>query len=274
MRIKPTARDVQMLDGEAIFATRIIENFPQMVCKQAFVVLKHDENAAFTPLVGQTVPPRRKVLPSFADEMKQLQADKEAEKEAAKPQHVLNNLKKGKKHWRDYIPKMPSKVKDFLHRFTGGLLGGGSAKKRDDEEGGALSNVSDESAYTNQPRYAMSHCIVGSSVTYLVAATYYNQTIPQLLDLFTDKDFLVVAVSIQWVGKEYGYIFEHLLKTKDLLSVGIYRQTTSEDIGVPNVLGAEGQPPPGYIFTAPPVDEPLCRNDRLLCMLADEPVVK
>merc|ERR1712118_398819 len=113
--------------------------------------------------------------------------------------------------------------------------------------------------YTKQPRYAMGHTFISSTVTYLVAGTYYNPTIPNLLELFTSKDFMMVSVTTYWIGKDYGQIFKHLLEEKDILPVAIYRRTTSDDADVPNPPKVEGAPPPGYIFTSPPMNEPLCR---------------
>ena len=49
---------------------------------------------------------------------------------------------------------------------------------------------------------------------------------------------LQVAVSTQWIGKKYGELFEYLIKQKDLLSVALYRQTSSDDLDCPNVLPA------------------------------------
>ena len=69
--------------------------------------------------------------------------------------------------------------------------------------------------------------VVGSSVTYLVAATYYNPTIPQLLDLFTDKDFMIVAVSPAWIGKKYGELFEYLQLPQLTTHVGYWRRQKS-----------------------------------------------
>ena len=80
MRLKPTARDVQLLDAEAIFAIRMIESFPDSKCKLASVVLKHDENVAFTPLPSGCVPPKRKVQISVEEEIRMLHAEKEAAK--------------------------------------------------------------------------------------------------------------------------------------------------------------------------------------------------
>jgi hypothetical protein len=115
----------------------------------------------------------------------------------------------------------------------------------------------------------MGHCFISSTITFLVAGTYYNPTIPQLLDLFTLKDFMMVSVTNLWIGKTYGHIFRHLLEEKDMLAVAIYRKTTSDDAECTHPAGVEGAPPPGYIFTAPPANEILCRFDKLLCMLKD-----
>jgi len=198
----------------------------------------------------------------MGEEIKMLHAEKEAAKHQPADIEVHKKKKKGK--W--YELKMPPRLQKLLDRLTGGM----TQDPASGEDVG-MDNVADLGlSYTNQPRYAMSNCIVGSSVTYLVAATYYNPTIPQLLDLFTDKDFMVVAVSTQWIGKKYGELFEYLIKQKDLLSVALYRQTSSDDLDCPNVLGVEGSPPPAYVFTAPPLQEILIKNDRLLCMLSDE----
>ena len=88
----------------------------------------------------------------------------------------------------------------------------------------------------------MGHCFISSTITFLVAGTYYNPTIPQLLDLFTLKDFMMVSVTNLWIGKTYGHIFRHLLEEKDMLAVAIYRKTTSDDAECTHPAGVEGAP--------------------------------
>jgi hypothetical protein len=258
-------REIQMLDAEAIFSTRVIENFSDLVSKQAYVVLKHDDNVAFAPLMPGTVPRRRKTQVSLADEINTLRGEKESAKEQLKNKLKLSKLKKKKqkKTWLDRAKKM------FMSVALGsqdqfGKGGGESAEVGDTVQ-------AEEGNYTKQPRYAMGHCFISSTITYLVAGTYYNPTIPQLLELFTSKDFMMVSVTTYWIGKDYGQIFKHLLEEKDILSVAIYRRTTSDDVDVPNPPKVEGAPPPGYIYTAPSINEPLCRFDKLLCMLKDPP---
>jgi hypothetical protein len=255
-------REIQMLDAEAIFATRVIENFPDLMTKQAFVVFKHDDNVAFSPLLPGTVPKKKKTQASLADEINNLRGEKESAKELLKNKMKLRKFKqkKTKKTWLDRAAKMVLSVA-FGSQDQFGKAGGGE----DTEVGDTVQ--AEEGNYTKQPRYAMGHCFISSTITYLVAGTYYNPTIPQLLELFTLKDFMMVSVTTAWIGKEYGMIFKHLLEEKDVLPVAIYRRTTSDDVDVPNPPKVEGAPPPGYIFTAPPINEPLCRFDKLLCML-------
>jgi hypothetical protein len=256
-------REIQMLDAEAIFATRVIENFPGLMTKQAFVVLKHDENVAFAPLLPGTVPKKKKVQVGLAEEINQLRGEKESAKEMLKNKMKRVKAKKQKKTWVGSAAKFVAAMLGSQDQF------GRSSQGEQTEVGDTVQ--AEEGNYTKQPRYAMGHCFISSTITYLIAGTYYNPTIPVLLDLFTQKDFYMVSVTTMWIGKDYGSIFKHLLEEKDILPVAIYRRTTSDDADVPNPPKIEGAPPPGYIFTSPPMNEPLCRFDKLLCMLKDAP---
>lgn len=197
---------------------------------------------------------------SLVDEINNLRGEKESAKDILKSRLKLKKTKKQKKTWFDHAKKFIfSAALGSQDQFGKGTQG------EQTEVGDTVQ--ADEGNYTKQPRYAMGHCFISSTVTYLVAGTYYNQSIPTILDLFTTKDFMMVSVSTLWIGKDYGTIFKHLLEQKDILSVAIYRRTTSDDVDLPNPPGVEGALPPGYIFTAPPMNEPLCRFDKLLCML-------
>jgi hypothetical protein len=251
-------REVQMLDAEAIFATRVIENFPDLMSKQTFIVLKHDDNVSFAPLMPGTVPKKRKAQASLADEINAVQGQKSEVKAKAK----VRKPKKHKKTWLERAAKL------VLSAALGSQDQFGKGTQGETTEVGDTVQA-EEGNYTKQPRYAMGHCFISSTITYLVAGTYYNPTIPTLLELFTTKDFMMVTVTTMWIGKDYGMIFKHLLEEKDILPVAIYRRTTSDDVDVPNPPRVEGAPPPAYIFTAPPMNEPLCRFDKLLCMLKD-----
>merc|ERR1719482_2420736 len=148
MRLKPTARDVQLLDAEAIFAVRMIESFPDAKCKLASVVLKHDENVAFTPLPNGSVPPKRKAQISVEEEIRLLHAEKDAAKEAAKAAEDKGKKHKAKKRWFEL--KVPARVQKLIDRLTGGMMSGDPAAAG--EEG--MDNVADLGlSYTHQPRY-------------------------------------------------------------------------------------------------------------------------
>merc|ERR1719460_3546617 len=95
-------REVQMLDAEAIFATRVIENFPDLMCRQTFIVLKHDDNVSFAPLMPGTVPKRRKAQTSLADEINAVQGQKSEVKAKAK----VRKPKKHKKTWLERAAKL------------------------------------------------------------------------------------------------------------------------------------------------------------------------
>jgi hypothetical protein len=265
--VNPGVKDIQMLDAEAIFSCRIIENFPDLMAKQSFVVLKHDENVAYAPLMPGTLPKVPKVKLSIEQEIRKLEEEKKAkiaEKMAAKLAKAAGKGKKKskKKTWWERGPK-----KWYVY-LTGGPAKFGKAVGSEETMLGDVIGA-DECNFTKQPRYAMGHCFVGSAITYLVAGTYYNPTIPHLLELFAEKDFLIINVSPPWIGREYGLLFEHLLKEKDLLTVGIFRKTKPEDGEVPNPPQVEGAPPPGFIYTAPPMLEIMMKQDKLLCMLAE-----
>ncbi|KAF4742504.1 Calcium-activated potassium channel subunit alpha-1 [Perkinsus olseni] len=145
--------------------------------------------------------------------------------------------------------------------------------------------------YFRQPRFACGQLYVGSVVTSLVANTFYNPSLAQLVQQMISSRILMVILPTAWAGRSYLDLFQHLILDRNLLAIGLFR--TAEPASPPTlndgcdlrfVLLVLELPLPGrrrgptrpavkvllrrhsYVYTAPTAMTLLVETDQILCV--------
>merc|ERR1712032_106156 len=117
------------------------------------------------------------------------------------------------------------------------------------------------------PRFMAGMVFVTSAMTAMLANTMHNSSLITLVDSLLRAPFLLLQVPVVWQGQSYADLCEWLLKHRNLLPLGIYRNS-----GSAAAVGAGGDIEDGtkkaslyYMFTAPPAYVTvLDRSDRIL----------
>ncbi|KAF4667502.1 Calcium-activated potassium channel subunit alpha-1 [Perkinsus olseni] len=135
--------------------------------------------------------------------------------------------------------------------------------------------------YFRQPRFACGQLYVGSVVTSLVANTFYNPSLAQLVQQMISSRILMVILPTAWAGRSYLDLFQHLILDRNLLAIGLFR--TAEPASVrPTSAGAastgtDTRPNTSssqesqyrshsYVYTAPTAMTLLVETDQILCV--------
>jgi hypothetical protein len=117
--------------------------------------------------------------------------------------------------------------------------------------------------YAEHPRFMCGMVFVASAMTALVANTMHNHSLISLVSSLLEAPFLLLHVPYVWQGQSYADLCEWLMKHRNLLALGIYRnsqaaaeETKSADSKKPSLY---------YVFTAPPAYKTVVnRSDRIL----------
>jgi len=119
--------------------------------------------------------------------------------------------------------------------------------------------------YIQHPRFMSGMVFVCSSITSLVANTLHNDCLIPMVANLLQAPFLLLNVPFVWVGQSYADLCGWLLKRRNLLPLGIYRNSTAP---VELELNADNKRPSlYYMFTAPPAYKTvLSRSDRILVL--------
>lgn len=115
--------------------------------------------------------------------------------------------------------------------------------------------------YAEHPRFMCGMVFVASAMTTLVANTVHNHSLVHLVANLLDSPFLLLHVPFVWQGQCYADLCEWLMKARNLLALGIYRNSQ------PAGEGADGGRKPSlyYMYTAPPAYRTTVnRSDRIL----------
>lgn len=81
---------------------------------------------------------------------------------------------------------------------------------------------------------------------------------------FVDAPFLLLHVPYVWQGQSYADLHEWLLKTKNLLALGIYRNSLSA-VDAELAMTDQKKPSLYYMYTCPPSYETVVyKSDRIL----------
>merc|ERR1719230_328794 len=81
--------------------------------------------------------------------------------------------------------------------------------------------------YAEHPRFMCGMVFVASAMTALVANTMHNHSLISLVSSLLQAPFLLLQVPVVWQGQSYADLCEWLLKQRNLLALGIYRNSGS-----------------------------------------------
>jgi hypothetical protein len=125
--------------------------------------------------------------------------------------------------------------------------------------------------YAEHPRFMSGMVFVASAMTALVANTIHNRSLISLIDSLLASPFLLLQVPVVWQGQSYADLCEWLMKHRNLLALGLYRNSESAAANAAGPTmddGGNGRKPSlYYMFTAPPAySTVLERTDRILAI--------
>eukprot|EP00928_Gymnodinium_smaydae_P014956 TRINITY_DN15489_c0_g2_i1.p1 TRINITY_DN15489_c0_g2~~TRINITY_DN15489_c0_g2_i1.p1 ORF type:complete len:1163 (-),score=197.48 TRINITY_DN15489_c0_g2_i1:111-3341(-) len=130
--------------------------------------------------------------------------------------------------------------------------------EEDEDEG-----KDEEQEYYQQPRYACGQLFVGTVVTCLVANTYYSASLSELVSAIIESKVTIVKMTREWIGKTYGEYFDSMLWSRELLSLGIYRQGEF----IQGSLGSKKTGKLRYVYTTPPGQQTIMQeSDLVICV--------
>jgi hypothetical protein len=122
--------------------------------------------------------------------------------------------------------------------------------------------------YAEHPRYICGTVFVVGAMTALLANTMHNRTLVGLISKLLEAPFLLLYVPAAWQGQSYADLCDWLMKARNLLPLGIYRNSScTQDSG----SDSANKPSLYYMFTAPPAYKTIMiRSDRVLCIAPKE----
>lgn len=123
--------------------------------------------------------------------------------------------------------------------------------------------------YAEHPRFMCGMVFVASSMTALVANTMHNHSLITLVGSLLESPFLLLHTPAVWQGQSYADLFEWLLKHRNLLALGVYRNSLSAaDEEMTN--SDKKKPSLYYMSTAPPAYETIVNQSDRILVLAPE----
>jgi len=196
------------------------------------------------------------------------------------------------------IRRWCSSMSDRARNYVAQLLGGSSVETTRasntsndgaGEDGEEESDVDDVAEYQRHPRYASGQLFVADVLTSLVANTYYNPSLVDLVSTMVSANVETRKVPPKWIGKPYRDYFNFLLWDENLLGLAIIRRARerhgnrmakrqdglaiSAEHGVMEQNKAAGGRSDGenvrrfvFVYTAPWAKETvLLESDRIIC---------
>jgi len=120
--------------------------------------------------------------------------------------------------------------------------------------------------YAEHPRYMNGTVFVTSVMTALVANSMHNRSMLSCTTALLQAPFLLLQVPLAWLGQSYSDLCMWLIKNRNLLALGIYRNSASSSEAELNTADHK-KPSLYYMFTAPPAYKTiLSRSDRILVL--------
>jgi hypothetical protein len=159
-----------------------------------------------------------------------------------------------------------------LPALDGGDRKKSSAERRADQHN--LAVVADEEDYdiletpdySEHPRFMNGTVFVNSVMTSLVANSMHNHAMVSAVCALLKAPFLLLDVPVVWQGQSYADLHEWLIKSRNLLALGIYRNSLTPNDGESNSADNK-RPSVHYMFTAPPAYKTILhRSDRVLVL--------
>lgn len=120
--------------------------------------------------------------------------------------------------------------------------------------------------YAEHPRYMNGTVFVTSVMTALVANSMHNHSMLSCTTALVQAPFLLLQVPHAWLSQSYSDLCQWLIKNRNLLALGIYRNSTSSAEAELNTADHK-KPSLYYMFTAPPAYKTILnRSDRILVL--------
>lgn len=198
-RVSGQSEEDWSMDAEVICCARIVESrLPKGATTPIIADITADSNHPFLPLPGAPVD---RELPTGPRNARALASDFRASMAQAMGRIRISSMARG------------GRRESSRQSVRGSSISGSAPSKKRPEP--------DE--YYLQPRFAAGELFVSSVLTSLVANTFYNPSLCDLVRFLVSAQITMVPLLPAWVGKPYIDLFDHLLFTEALLGIGIFR---------------------------------------------------
>uniref|UniRef100_A0A7S0AFR1 Uncharacterized protein n=1 Tax=Pyrodinium bahamense TaxID=73915 RepID=A0A7S0AFR1_9DINO len=112
---------------------------------------------------------------------------------------------------------------------------------------------------------------MASALTTLTAGTVYNPSLVLLVQELLQAPLLLLPLPQVWERKSYGDFAVWLLRSRNLIALGIYRSSSAADAGPYGRVDVTA-PTHYYTYTAPPANTLLIRSDSILCTVPNQAI--
>merc|ERR1719158_1845395 len=103
--------------------------------------------------------------------------------------------------------------------------------------------------YAEHPRFMCGRVFVTSAMTAMVANTMHNHSLVSMVGALLEAPFLLLHVPFVWQGQSYADLCAWLMSKRNLLALGIYRN--SQSAAEADINSADNRKPSlYYMFTA------------------------
>lgn len=117
------------------------------------------------------------------------------------------------------------------------------------------------------PRFMTGQVFLASAVTSFVANTLYNPELMQLVGSLMQAPLLLLPLPANWEKRAYCDLVAWLMRSRNLIALGIYRNSQASDAGAFGKPVDETIPSHHFMYTAPPAYMTLVfRTDQILCL--------
>ncbi|KAF4678317.1 Calcium-activated potassium channel subunit alpha-1 [Perkinsus chesapeaki] len=231
------AQDPYMVDAEAIFTVRLIENHLPRDSETVVVVeLVFDENYHYLPqssrLTGRPVSHDSDHRASSTDSSS---SDEECDRRGSGHRETgffrgsLRQFKRSKTcRASTIIMRMILTVQLTIHTSITLKIRPKPQKCAPQRTIGNRQRLAQPEEYFRQPRFACGQLFVGSVVTSLVANTFYNPSLALLVQQMISSRILMVLLPSAWAGRAYLDLFQHLILDRNLLAIGLFRAAEAD----------------------------------------------
>lgn len=169
------------------------------------------------------------------------------------------------------VPEAPSTVKWFNVLFPTespdwSELGMGYQDHEENYE------VLDSCDYTRHPRWLRGDMFVAGFLTSVVSNSLYTDSLTgMVLGIVEQSTLLSIPLPVEWVRHKYADLFLWLIRERNLLPLGLYRNSADSRETGDTDRGHGSGPDIHYTATCPPGSTRLVRSDRIFCLLPNRP---